>query len=116
MPIIFCVSKGSRKFALLLTDREEDVSVEADDDVMLDQQLESFRINCFNVILDRAKICSSLHKMNMAKTAISHSGSSVRSPLQARGPWQGPTSPMPRATSEHKCFSPAACSNIDLLS
>ena len=33
-------------------------------------------------------------KMNMAKTALLHSG------FEARGPAQGPTSPMPRAGSE----------------
>ena len=35
----------------------------------------------------------------MAKTAVSHSGSEARGPAQARGPGQGPTSPMPRAGS-----------------
>jgi len=37
--------------------------------------------------------------MNMAKTAVSHSGYEARGPAQARGPGQGPTSPMPRAGS-----------------
>ena len=40
-------------------------------------------------------------KMNMAKTAVSHSGSEARGPAQARGPGQGPTSPMPRAGSAY---------------
>ena len=38
-------------------------------------------------------------KMNVAKTAVSHSGSEAWSPVQSRGPGQGPTSPMPRAGS-----------------
>ena len=38
-------------------------------------------------------------KMITAKTAVSHSGSEALDPAQARGPGQGPTSPMPRAGS-----------------
>ena len=57
-----------------------------------------FRFDHFIVIGPNISIGQkfAVDKMKMAKTAVSHSGSEARGPAQARGPGQGPTSPMPR--------------------
>ena len=47
-------------------------------------------LHCHNISIGQK---FAVDKMNTAKTAVSHSGS------EARGPEQGPTSPMPRAGS-----------------
>ena len=50
----------------------------------------------------------------MAKTAVSHSGSEAQGPAQARGPGQGPTSPMPRAGSDCIVLYLLCCVGIEV--